>query len=485
MGCSLFAQSRQLFGEVECNQTNQPDWWLMIVIFQLCFKLNQIKWMYSAWIIKYILCYGASCKGQNFCEFWNFVSARIRLLRMSLKIGSFVHTPLCAVFSSWRDETKYKFSDISHGFTIEASYTFSDTLWSKSCVLKGRQRTKSVQSSATIVVHFILRRLRLSLTRRFLCVLSSKGNIYLEFQIFLRQKTLTKKEIIMCYAPHLSGKKVTRDLSRGQRRKKGNLHIFLSTVGSIFSSSPIASLLVHINIIYIFTLLFWVEKLTQISTDDEYKAPQTWFSGVGNWVESFFSRSLSCIFFFYTWIQNGWNWLMVFFILLFLSSNFFLILNIFSDIYARMLYSFLISLLSPRDDDDDSFAREMNVMCGDGECGGAARYSRIYTAPKQICKKFAYSLLLALVSLRQEKSVPFFGPHMSTQHKHRRALGGGKNSTIFHGAAAAVKFNVQTHIFSFSFSALLLMPFWLIQMRLLLQNNGNNYDNDNDNKNNI
>lgn len=57
---------------------------------------------------------------------------------------------------------------------------------------------------------------------------------------------------------------------------------------------------------------------------------------------------------------------------------------------------------------------------------------------------------------------------MSTQHKHRRALGGGKNSTIFHGAVAAVKFNVQTHIFSFSFSALLLMPFWLIQMRLLL-----------------
>lgn len=125
-------------------------------------------------------------------------------------------------------------------------------------------------------------------------------------------------------------------------------------------------------------------------------------------------------------------------------------------------------------------------MCGDGECGGAARYSRIYTAPKQICKKFAYSLLLALVSLRQEKSVPFFGPHMSTQHKHRRALGGGKNSTIFHGAAAAVKFNVQTHIFFLLFlcaaaDALLAHS----NAPATLQNNGNNYDNDNDNKNNI
>lgn len=156
---------------------------------------------------------------------------------------------------------------------------------------------------------------------------------------------------------------------------------------------------------------------------------------------------------------------MVFFILLFFRVIF-LILNIFSDIYARMLYSFLISLLSPRDD-DDSFAREMNVMCGDGECGGAARYSRIYTAPKQICKNLLIFSALALVSLRQ-KSVPFFAPHMSTQHKHRRALGGGKNSTIFHGTAAAVKFNVQTHIFSSLYSVLLLMPFWLIQMRLLL-----------------
>lgn len=230
----------------------------------------------------------------------------------------------------------------------------------------------------------------LSHTQIFVCAFFKRKHIFRISDIFEAEDSNEKRNHhVLC--PTLEWKESdSRFITRSEEEKGKFTHIFEHCWINFFSSSPIASLLLHINIIYIFTLLFWVEKLTQISTDDEYKAPQTWFSGVGNWVESFFSRSLSCIFFFYTWIQNGWNWLMVFFILLFLSSNFFLILNIFSDIYARMLYSFLISLLSPRDD-DAILSRERWMLCVE-EQRDIAEYT-------QHQNKFAKNLLILCCSL--------------------------------------------------------------------------------------
>lgn len=315
MGCSLFAQSRQLFGEVECNQTtDRPmvDDSHFSIMFQT--KSNQMNVLGSDHKIHSLL--RRVVQRPKFLVSFetlldNELSRRalIRLLRMSLKIGSFVHTRLSVLCSSHHGEMKLNinFRIYLMALRLKRSYTFSDTLWSKSCVLKGRQRTKSVQSSATIVVHFILRRLRLSLTRIFVCAFFKRKHIFRISDIFEAEDS-TKKEIIMCYAPHLSGKKVTRDLSRGQRRKKGNLHIFWALLDQFFFLLTISSLLLHINIIYIFTLLSSESKNSLKSRRMMNTRPLKHDSRELNWVESFFSRSLSCIFSTLEFKMAGIDW---------------------------------------------------------------------------------------------------------------------------------------------------------------------------------
>lgn len=95
-----------------------------------------------------------------------------------------------------------------------------------------------------------------SLGSFFVCAFFKRKHIFRISDIFEAEDS-TKKEIIMCYAPHLSGKKVTRDLSRGQqRRKKGNLHIFEHCWINFFPPHPsLSSLLCLILILYIFLLV--------------------------------------------------------------------------------------------------------------------------------------------------------------------------------------------------------------------------------------
>lgn len=211
------------------------QWWLMIVIFQLCFKLNQIRWMYSAWIIKYI---GRRLK---FVSFETLFGSRALL--HSMKIGSLVYSVQAYMLMKL---------NINFGY-ISWLYDecTSATLWSKSCV----SRTKSVEfrrysdEDEDDRCSFILQTL-------FFRVLSSKENIYLEFQIFFEDE----KKKSSCVSPTWVEESDSRFITRSEEERE--IYTYLSTVGSIFFS-------------YIF-LLF--SKLTQISTDDEYKAPQTWFS---------------------------------------------------------------------------------------------------------------------------------------------------------------------------------------------------------------